>query len=259
MTAPAAPVLFRLEDRVATITLNRPEQRNAIDAATARALLAALDRFEADPAALVGVLTGAGDRAFCAGMDLKAFAAGDGPAIVEGRGGFAGFTAYPRTKPVIAAVNGAALAGGFEIVLACDLVVAAESASFGQPEVKRGLFASAGGALRLPRTIPRVRALELLLTGDPIDARAAFALGMVNRVVPPAELAGAARELAARILANAPLAVRETLAVARAAADPAGELWEVNAAAWRRVTASADAQEGPAAFAGKRPPRWSGR
>jgi enoyl-CoA hydratase/carnithine racemase len=259
-SADAQPfVRFSLADAVATLTIDRPDQRNAINAAVAAELLAAMDRFEADPAARVAVLTGAGDKAFCAGMDLKAFAAGEGPAIFGGRGGFAGFTRYPRTKPVIAAVNGAALAGGCELVLACDLVLAADTAVFGQPEVKRGLFAAAGGALRLPRAIPRVRALELLLTGDPIDARTAYELGLVNRVVPLAELPGAALELASRICASAPLAVRETLALARRAAEPGDDLWAFNEAAWKRIAASEDAAEGPRAFAEKRPARWRGR
>jgi enoyl-CoA hydratase len=253
-------VRFSVADGVATLTLDRPDQRNAINAAAAAQLLAAMDRFEADPAARVAILTGAGDKAFCAGMDLKAFAAGEGPAIFGGRGGFAGFTRYPRTKPVIAAVNGAALAGGCELVLACDLVVAADTAVFGQPEVKRGLFAAAGGAIRLLRAIPRVRAMELLLTGDPIAARTAFELGLVNRVVTLAELPAAALELARRICANAPLAVRETLAIARRASEPGGgDPWELNDTAWKRVAVSEDAAEGPRAFAEKRPARWQGR
>jgi enoyl-CoA hydratase/carnithine racemase len=259
--ADAQPLVrFSIADGIATLTLDRPDQRNAINAAVAAGLLAAMDRFEADAGARVAVLTAAGDKAFCSGMDLKAFAAGEGPAIFGGRGGFAGFTRYPRTKPVIAAVNGAVLAGGCELVLACDLVVAADTAVFGQPEVKRGLFAAAGGAIRLPRTIPRVRAMELLLTGDPIDARTALELGLVNRVVPLAALPEAARDLARRICANAPLAVRETLAIARRAGEPGGgDLWELNDTAWERVAASEDASEGPRAFAEKRPARWQGR
>ena len=253
-------VHYEVSDRVALITLDRPAQRNAIDAAVTAQLRATLDRFEADAGAWVGILTGAGDRAFCAGMDLKAFAAGEGPAIIEGRGGFAGFTAYPRTKPLIAAVNGAALAGGCEIVLACDLVVAAEHAVFGLPEVTRGLFAASGGALRLPRMIPRARALELLLTGDAVDAQTALECGLINRVVPLGSLLDAARELAGRICANAPLAVRETLALARAVfALPEEQLWGRNDEGWARIAASEDAREGPRAFAEKRPPVWKGR
>ncbi len=255
-----ATVRYELSERVALLTIDRPGQRNAIDAATTAALRAAMDRFEGDDAALVGILTGSGDRAFCAGMDLKAFAAGEGPLILDGRGGLAGFTAYPRTKPMIAAVNGAALAGGCELALACDLIVAAEHAVFGLPEVTRGLFAVSGGVLRLPRMIPRVRALELLLTGESVDAGTALALGLVNRVVPAGRLLETARGLAGRICANAPLAVRETLALARAAAAlPEQRLAGAAAEAWARIVASEDAREGPLAFAQKRPAQWRGR
>lgn len=261
MTEPAAhTVRYEVADRVATVTLDRPARRNAIDAAMTAALRAAFDRFEADDEALVAILTASGERAFCAGMDLKAFAAGEGPVILEGPGGFGGFTHHPRTKPVIAAVNGAALAGGCELVLSCDLVVAADHATFGLPEVKRGLFATSGGVLRLPRMIPRARALEMLLTGDVIDAPTALAFGLINRVVPPGQLTEIARGLALRICANAPLAVRETLALARAAfALPEEQLQARNDAAWARVAASEDASEGPRAFAEKRPASWQGR
>jgi enoyl-CoA hydratase/carnithine racemase len=252
-------VLYDVVDRIATMVINRPEQRNAIDAATARAMRAAVDRFEADEEAWVGILTGAGDRAFCAGMDLKAFAAGQGPDI-DSKGGFAGLVSYPRTKPLIAAVNGAALGGGCEIVLACDLVVAAESVVLGQPEVKRGIFAGAGGCFRLPRMIPRMRAMEMLLTGDPIDAHMAFELGLVNSVVPGEGLMDAARELARRIRENAPLAVRETLALARAAFDLSEEeLWLRSSDAWGRINRTEDAREGPLAFAQKRQAQWKAR
>ena len=253
-------VRYEVNSRIAIVTLDRPAQRNAVDAAMTAALRAAMDRFEADPEALVAILTGSGDRAFCAGMDLKAFAAGEGPAILEGPGGFAGFTHYRRTKPCIAAVNGAALGGGCELVLACDLVVAAEHARFGFPEVTRGLFAVSGGVLRLPRLIPRARALELLLTGDLVDAKTAFELGLLNRVVPQGQVLPAARDLARRIGANAPLAVRETLALARAVfALPEEHLQARSDAAWARVAASEDAREGPRAFAEKRPAVWQGR
>jgi len=252
-------IRFAPDGDLAVITINRPERRNAIDAATAAGLREAVDRLEADERLRVGILTGAGDRAFCAGVDLKAFAAGEGAAIIEGRGGFAGFTAYQRTKPFVAAVNGAALGGGFELVLACDLVVAAESAVFGSPEVKRGLFAVSGGALRLPLMIPRVRALELLLTGDSIDAATALALGLVNRVVPAARLLEEARVLARRISANAPLSIQATLAVARAATGPSEAHWSACDSEWYRIARSEDAREGPAAFAERRPPRWRGR
>lgn len=253
-------VLYEVRERIATITIDRPAQRNAIDAATAAALRAATDRFEADHEALVAILTAGGDRAFCAGMDLKAFANGEGPAILEGPCGFAGFTHYPRTKPCIAAVNGAALGGGCEIVLSCDLIVAAEHARFGLPEVTRGLFAASGGALRLPRLIPRARALELLLTGDLIDAQTACDLGLINKVVPRGRLLETARDLALRICANAPLAVRETLTLVRAVFSlPEEQLQARNDAAWTRIAASEDAHEGPRAFAEKRPAAWKGR
>jgi enoyl-CoA hydratase/carnithine racemase len=253
-------VHYAVVDHIATLTLNRPDQRNAIDLGMTRAMRAIMDEFEADENAWVGILTGAGNRAFCAGMDLKAFAAGQGDAVMDAKGGFAALVSYPRSKPLIAAVNGAALAGGCEIVLACDLVVAAEHAVFGTPEVKRGLFAGAGGSFRLPRTIPRVRALEILLTGDPIDARTALGLGLVNYVVAAEALMTVARQLAQRICINAPLAVRETLALARTALDfSEEELWNRNTESWRRITATEDALEGPLAFAEKRSPQWQAR
>jgi len=253
-------VLYEVRDHIATVTLDRPARRNAIDAAMTEALRTAMDRFETDREALVAILTASGDRAFCAGVDLKAFANGEGPAILEGPGGFAGFTHYPRTKPCIAAVNGAALGGGCEIVLACDLVVAADHALFGLPEVKRGLFAASGGVLRLPRMIARVRALELLLTGDVIDAPTAHGLGLINKVVPHVQLLETARDLALRICANAPLAVRETLALARAVFSlPEEQLQARNDAAWRRIATTEDALEGPRAFAEKRPASWKAR
>lgn len=253
-------VLYEVEEHIATLVLNRPGQRNAVDGEMTRAMSAAMARFESDEAVWVGILTGAGDRAFCAGMDLKVFSAGQGQTVMDEKGGFAGVAHYPRTKPLIAAVNGAALAGGLEIVLACDLIVAAENATFGLPEVKRGLFAGAGGSFRLPRAISRVHAMEMLLTGDPIDARTALALGLVNRVVPGQDLMQAARDLARRICVNAPLAVREALALARSAfSSSERDLWAMNAAAWQRIIATEDAREGPLAFVEKRPPRWKAR
>jgi len=253
-------IRYAAKDHIVTITFNRIEQRNAFDAEMTSRMLAAMDRFEADEDAWVAIVTGAGERAFCAGMDLKAFSVGEGSAILDGRGGFAGFVSYPRTKPVIAAVNGAALAGGCEIMLACDLVVAADHAQFGQPEIKHGLFGGAGGAFRLPRVIPRARAMEMLLTGDSIDAKEAFELGMANVVVPLENLMDAAMDLAHRICANAPIGVRANLALARATYDLSEkDLWEKNSQMLSLVFATEDAREGPAAFAQKRPPQWKAR
>jgi len=255
-----AKILYEVKDHVAVITFNRPQQRNAFDADMTQEMLAVMDRFEADEEAWAGIVTGAGERAFCAGMDLKAFAAGEGPAILHGRGGFAGFVTYPRTKPIIAAVNGAALAGGCEIVLSCELVCAVESALFGQPEVKRGLYAGAGGAFRLPRSMPKARAMEILLTGEPIDAHAAYLLGFINAVVPTDKLMEAAMDLARRICVNAPLGVRANLALARVAFDMTDEeLWQKNADIWQGIIQSTDAAEGPVAFAEKREPKWKAR
>lgn len=247
---------FETHGAVALIRLNRPEARNAIDMEMMAGLRAALARFEADDALQVAVLTGAG-KVFCAGMDLGAFAAGARPGINDPEG-FAGFVNARRTKPVIAAVNGGAYAGGFEIVLACDMVIADQAGAFGLPEVKRGLVAAGGGAHRLPRRIPSVIAAEMLLTGDPITAVRALELGLVNRLVPAAELIPAALDLAGRIAVNAPLAVRLTLELARAAGGDEGALWARNAAIWDRIDGSADALEGARAFKEKRAPHWTG-
>jgi len=205
----------------------------------------------------VGVLTGVGGT-FCAGMDLKTFIAGDSPEI-PGRG-FGGMTQDPPRKPVIAAVEGWALAGGFELVLACDLVVAAENARFGLPEVKRGLVAGGGGALRLPGRVGLTLAMELLLTGDPITAQRAAQIGLVNRVVPDGAALDGALALAAVIAANGPMAVRASKAVAVAAADWHGaERWARQREITDPVHRSADAMEGAVAFAEKRAPVWRGR
>lgn len=253
------PVLYELSERIATITINRPGQMNAIDAAATRSLRDAVQRFESDEDAWVAIITGAGDRAFCAGMDLKAFAAGEESEILGGPGHFGGFVRADTSKPIIAAVNGFALAGGCEIVLACDLVVASETARFGTPEVKRGIFAGAGATFRLPRRLPPAIAMEMLLTGDPIDARVACDLGLVNRVVPAVDVMAEARTLAERITANAPLPVRESLRLARSADDhPETDLWDQNQTAWNRISRTDDAAEGPRAFAEKRPPTWTG-
>lgn len=246
------------EGGVCVITLQRPERRNAVNDEVQREMTAALDEIEADPTVRAIILTGAGDRAFSAGADLTMAASGRLAEIAHPVYGFAGFTQRPIAVPTIAAVNGAALAGGFELVLACDLVVAAENAVFGIPEVKRGLMAVAGGLVRLPNRIPPAIALELGLTGDPVSARRALELGLVNQVVPEGEALRAADALARRIAANAPLAVRASKAVMLLAARDGEE------AGWRNqmdlaalAMNSPDLQEGARAFLEKRPPRWS--
>ncbi|HWH29795.1 MAG TPA: crotonase/enoyl-CoA hydratase family protein [Mycobacteriales bacterium] len=252
-------VLYDVDGRVATITLNRPDQRNAVNPELAVALEEATTRFEQDDDVWVAVLTGAGGF-FSAGADLKAIAAGRGRELATERGGFAGFVRLPRRKPVVAAVRGPALAGGTELVLACDLVVAGSDAAFGLPEVTRGIVAAAGGLFRLPRALPRAKALELILTGDRIDAAEAHRLGLVNRVVEPDDVLPTARALAERICRNAPVAVRESLAVARQASDLGeDDGWRLSAAAMERIRQTEDAAEGPRAFAEKREPRWTGR
>lgn len=250
----------RRHGRTEVITINRPEARNAIDGATSMALSTAFDELEADPEVRAVVLTGAGDRAFSAGMDLKAFATGEGAEIAGAKGGFAGIVQRDFPKPLIAAVNGSALAGGCEIMLACDIVVAAEHAAFGIPEVKRGLMAAAGALIRLPKRLPMAVALELAMTGEPIDAQRALALGLVNRVVPARDVLDTALGIAESICENAPLAVRVSRRVLRAAADvPEEEGWKLNATAVGEVFSSPDAMEGPRAFAEKRKPNWVGR
>jgi enoyl-CoA hydratase/carnithine racemase len=255
----ADEVLYEVDGRIATITLNRPEQRNAVSPELTGALRAALDRFEADDEVWVAILTGAGPN-FCAGADLKALAAGRAAQLSTEPGGFAGFVRYPRTKPVIAAVRGFALAGGTELVLACDLVVAGTDAAFGLPEVTRGIVAAAGGLFRLPRVIPPARAMELILTADRMGADEAHRLGMVNSLVEPDDVLPRARELAERICRNAPLAVRESLAIARRAQQlDDDEAWRLSVAAMQRVRESEDAREGVLAFVEKRPPSWTGK
>ncbi len=248
------------QGHVEILTINRPEARNAINGEVSLSLSHALDELTEDDDCWVVVLTGAGDKAFSAGMDLKAFASGEGADIMGASGGFGGITQRSFPKPIIAAVNGAALAGGCEVMLACDLVVAADHATFGIPEAKRGLVAGAGALIRLPNRIPLAVALELGLTGDPIDAQRAFSLGLVNRVVPADKLMSQALALAERISENAPLAVRWTKKVMLGALSvPDEEGWKVNADAVAAVFTSADAMEGPVAFAEKRKPNWQGK
>ena len=250
-------VLTEFADGVAVMTINRPAARNAVDLEVAKELAAAVDEFESRPDLLVGILTGAGGT-FCAGMDLKAFARGERPSL-PGRG-FAGVTERPPSKPLIAAVEGWALAGGCELALAADLVVAATDAKFGLPEVKRGLVAAAGGLVRLPKALPYQLAMQVVLTGDPLTAEVAHAHGLVNVLTEPGEALAGARELAARIAANGPLAVRVTKQIVMAAVGYSGEeLFAAQKEAVELVMASADAEEGARAFAEKRAPVWKGQ
>ncbi|MBB6290531.1 enoyl-CoA hydratase [Pseudomonas sp. SJZ103] len=247
-----------LEDHIALVTLNRPLARNAINEEMAVALEAIVSRTEADQDVWVIVLTGTGSDVFCAGADLKEVAAGRAAGLFT-RNGFAGFVDAERRKPWIAAVNGKALAGGCEIALACDLVIAAQNASFALPEVSRGVLAAAGGLFRLPRALPRNIAIEMALTGDSIDATRGVELGLVNRMVPHPVLVEEALKLAARITRNAPIAVRESLHVMRQVPDlDTDALRELTRRCRDRVADSEDYQEGPRAFVEKRPPRWTG-
>lgn len=249
-------VLYTAEDGVAVITINRPQAKNAVNAAVARQIAEALDDLDARKDLTVGIITGAGGT-FCAGMDLKAFMKGEVP-LVEGRG-FGGFAEAPPKKPLIAAVEGYALAGGFEAVLACDLVVAAEDAKFGIPEAKRGLVAGAGGLLRLQHRIPRNLAMEFALTGDFVDAPRLAELGLVNRVTAQGGALAGARELAARVAANGPLAVRISKQIITESDDwSTAQMWEKQNELAGPVFVSQDAMEGAAAFAEKRAPVWKG-
>jgi len=243
--------------RVEILTLNRPEARNAVSPEVSRAIEAALDDLEADPEIRVIVLTGNGP-VFCAGADLKVVARGEGMSIETERGGFGGLARREVSKPIVAAVNGPALAGGFELALACDLVVAAESATFGLPEAKRGLLAAAGGPIRLAKRVPLALALEIVMTGDPISAQRAHSVGLVSRVVADGQVVDAAVELAGRIMANSPSAVRAARALVRGAVDrdEAGG-WELTYELARTAIASGDAIEGATAFAEKRDPVWN--
>lgn len=254
-TTPA--VLVEAREGVLVITINRPGARNAINGDVARGIAAAIDELDGTEELRVGVLTGAGGT-FCSGMDLKSFLTGDVP-HVPGRG-FGGITQAPPRKPLIGAVEGWAVAGGFELLLACDLVVAAETARLGVPEVTRSLVAGAGAALLLPQRIPQAIALELLLTGEPITAQRAADLGLVNRVTPQGGALEGALTLAASIAANGPLAVVVTKQIARAGADWGfTEGWAHQEELMRPVFASEDAVEGATAFAEKRAPVWKGR
>jgi enoyl-CoA hydratase len=240
-----------------TITLNRPKAKNAVNKALAEAISGAIDELEANDQLRVAIVTGA-DGTFCSGMDLKAFVTGELP-IVEGRG-FGGLTEYLVNKPLIAAVEGYALAGGFELAISCDLIVAAEDSKFGIPEVKRGLAAAAGGLAKLPKQIPQRVAMELALTGDFISAQRAYDLGLINQVVPAGTALEAARALAAKIAANGPLAVAASKQVVANAQDwNTGTMFTEQMKLIQPVLTSADAIEGAMAFAEKRAPNWQGK
>ncbi|HEU4701924.1 MAG TPA: crotonase/enoyl-CoA hydratase family protein [Conexibacter sp.] len=255
MSDPA--VLTEVRDGVLLVTLNRPDQRNAVNRALAEGIAAALDGLDGEDELRVGVLCGAG-RGFCAGMDLKAFVAGERPSV-EGRG-FAGIVQRASAKPLIAAVEGFAVAGGFEVALACDLIVAARGARFGIPEVKRGLVAAGGALLRLPQRIPYHLAMELALTGELLEAERMHAVGLVNRLVEPGGAVDGALALAQEIAANGPLAVAASKRIlVEAPGWPADAMWERQAEISDPVRASQDAREGSLAFAEKRAPRWQGR
>jgi enoyl-CoA hydratase len=243
----------------AIITINRPEARNAVNSAVANGIEEAIDKIEADDGVWVGILTGV-PPVFCAGADLKEINSGNAAGLATARGGFGGLVQRERTKPLIAAVDGPALAGGTELVLASDLVVASTTATFGIPEVKRSLVAAAGGLFRLGRKIPLNLAMELALTGDPIDATRAHHFGLVNRLVEPGEALDAAIALAEQVCANAPVAVRESRRVVLEATHADDEVgWKMSAEGMGRAMQSDDFGEGLTAFIEKRPPVWKGR
>lgn len=257
-------VTFTPDGNVGIITLNRPEARNAVNGPVADGLEAAVDRLEAADGCWVGILTANTDGqerpVFCAGADLKEINAGNGAALTTARGGFAGFVYRERRKPIIVAVDGLATAGGCEIVLAADLVVASTRSAFGLAEVKRNLVAGAGGLFRLPRAIGQAAAMEAILTGQPLPAERAFQLGLVSRLTDPGDALAEAKRLAAQIATNAPLAVWESRAVVRAAASEDDEtLKRMTDAAMATVLKSEDLAEGLAAFIEKRVPAWKGR
>lgn len=254
---------YRKEGNVAVITINRPDARNAVNTGVAQGIEEAIDKMEADDEVWVGILTGAKTEKgyiFCAGADLKQMAIDPG-GMMTSRGGFAGFVKRERTKPIIAAVDGPALAGGTEIVLACDLVVASRTAVFGVPEVKRNLIAAAGALFRLPRKLPRNVAMELVLTGRlDFPAERAYHFGLVNVLCDEGQALEAARKLAAQISENAPLAVRESRRVLLETTDQPDEVgWRTSAEGMAKMFGTEDFSEGLTAFAQKRAPQWKGK
>jgi enoyl-CoA hydratase len=250
---------FEQRGPFAVVKINRPEARNAVNGAVAQGIEEAIDRIEADDGIWVGILTGE-PPVFCAGADLKEINAGNAANLQTKRGGFGGIVQRERTKPIIAAVDGPALAGGTEIVVSCDLVVASTTATFGIPEVKRSLVAAAGGLFRLGRKIPLNIAMELALTGDPITAEVAHHHGLVNRLVEPGEALDAAIALAERICANAPIAVRESRRVVIEATNAPDDVgWKMSLEGMAAAMSSEDFGEGLTAFIEKRPPVWKGR
>jgi enoyl-CoA hydratase len=249
-------ISVEVADGVGVVTINRPQQRNAINEAVSSGIAAALGELDERPDVSALVLTGAGGT-FSAGMDLKAFLAGEN--VLAGGRGLGGITQHPPAKPIVAAVEGYALAGGFEIALSCDLIVAGDDAVFGLPEVTRGLVAGAGGLLRLPRRVPYHTAMEIALTGDRVPAARLHAAGLISRLVPAGQALAQARSLAAQIAQNAPLALLASKRILAESADwPASEAFARQDEISRPVFTSADAMEGAAAFAEKRAPRWRG-
>lgn len=251
------PLRVERRDAVLVLTMDRPDARNAVDVAMAEAIAAALDELDGDAELRAGVLTGAGGY-FSSGMDLKAFVRGEQPYV--GDRGFAGITRRASRKPLIAAVEGFALAGGFEVALSCDILVAARDARFGIPEVKRSLVAAGGALLRLPKRIPYHLAMELALTGDPISAERAHEIGIVNRLAEPGKALDAAVELAEAIAKNAPLALDASKSIVQQVEDwTEAEAWDRQGEIAGPVFVSEDAREGATAFAEKRDPVWRGR